>query len=134
MYFSDESKFNLFGSDGINYVRRFQGEKFNAKCTKKLLNLEVAALWYLVCFHTYVLPALIYFNVKNPIFVQDNAPCHKAKSVLNFLKEEKVQLLDWPAQSPDINPIKNLWKILMQRVMAKNPTNTKELWLKLQKN
>ena len=52
VYFSDESKFNLFGSDKINYVRWFQNEKFNAKNTKKkLLNLEVTALWYLVCFH-----------------------------------------------------------------------------------
>ena len=79
-----------------------------------------------------MLLALNYSDVKDPILPPDNVPCHKAKSVLNFLKEKKVQLLDWPAQSPDLNPIENLWKILRQRVMAKNPTNTEELWLKLQ--
>ena len=81
---------------------------------------------------SHVLPTLNYSDVKDPIFAQDNMPCHKAKSVLNFLKEKKVQLLDWPAQSIDLNPIENLWKILRQRVVAKNPTNTEELWLKLQ--
>ena len=97
-----------------------------------MLNLEVALLWYLVCFHikvsptclntqvnatihknllkSHVLPALNCSEVKGPIFVQDNAPSHKAKSVLNFLKEKKVQLLDWPAQSPDLNPIENFRK------------------------
>ena len=59
--------------------------------------------------------------------------CHATKPKhFKFLKEKKVQLLDWPAQSPDFNPIENLWKILGPRVMAKNPTNTKELWPKLQ--
>ncbi|KAA2237136.1 hypothetical protein F0L68_41710, partial [Solihabitans fulvus] len=34
--FNDESKFNLFGNDGKNYVRRFEGEALSKKCTKKL--------------------------------------------------------------------------------------------------
>ena len=37
VYFSNESKFDLFESDGINYVRQFEGEKINAKCLKKMV-------------------------------------------------------------------------------------------------
>ena len=41
------------------------------------------------------------------LFMQDNAPCHKAKHVLEFLEENHVPLMEWPAQSPDLNPIEN---------------------------
>ena len=40
--------------------------------------------------------------------------------------------MDFPAQSPDLNPIENLWKTLGDKVMARNPTNMEDLWVKLQ--
>ena len=49
-----------------------------------------------------------------------------------LFKGEKSATADWPAQSPDLYPIENLWNNLWQRVMEKNPTNTEGLWLKLQ--
>ena len=42
--------------------------------------------------------------------MQDNAPCHTAKSVKSFLARKKVQLIEWPPYSPDLNPIENLWQ------------------------
>ena len=42
--------------------------------------------------------------------MQDNAPCHTAKSVKSFLARKKVQLIEWPPYSPDLSPIENLWQ------------------------
>ena len=72
-------------------------------------------------------------NLRTPInqpavFMQDNASCHTAKSVKTFLSEEDVTVMEWLAQSPDMNPIENVWKLLNERAKEKNPRKVKELW------
>jgi transposase len=41
--------------------------------------------------------------------MQDNAPRHTAKAVKVFLRRERVQFIDWPPYSSDLNPIENIW-------------------------
>ncbi|KAJ4429776.1 hypothetical protein ANN_21980 [Periplaneta americana] len=45
------------------------------------------------------------------VFMQNGASCHKTRSVTNFLAENNVDVLAWPGNIPDANPIENLWSI-----------------------
>ena len=56
---------------------------------------------------------------------------HTVKSIKTFLSEVDVTVMEWPAQSPDMNPIENVWKLLNKRAKEKNPRNVEELWTNL---
>ena len=49
-------------------------------------------------------------------FLQDGAPCHKAKRVMALLKQQPFTVMDWPGNSPDLNPIENLWSIMKAKL------------------
>ncbi|CAG5015993.1 unnamed protein product [Parnassius apollo] len=61
---------------------------------------------------------------ENFTFMHDSAPCHKAKSVTKFLEENIIPVLPWPGNSPDMNPIENLWEITKAEI-AKEMITTK---------
>lgn len=48
--------------------------------------------------------------------MQDGAPSHTTQANKSILKKHKVRLLDWPSNSPDLNPIENAWAIVQQRL------------------
>lgn len=50
------------------------------------------------------------------VFQQDNAPIHTSGMTTEWLNANKIVTMDWPANSPDLNPIENIWKLLKDNI------------------
>ena len=62
------------------------------------------------------------------IFQQDNATWHTSKLVREWFTEEKIAVMELPAQSPNLNPIENLWDEIKAKAQEQNPRSVNELW------
>jgi len=136
--FSDESRFDLAGQVGT-LVRRPIGTRFNLRHLKNKKNRATAhvMIWgafsangftplyriqgnlnsvgYINLLKDHLLPAMGNLLPKGGLFQQDNAPIHVSKQTTTFLDNNDIQRIDWPALSPDMNPIENVWGILAKK-------------------
>jgi hypothetical protein len=137
--FSDESMFCV-SDENSQYVRRRPEEEFSEDCiTQTVKHPTKVMVWSMMSVHgtgpLYIVKNMMeqkqyqkvlerymisqfykWFPFNSGIFMHNGAPCHKAKSISNFLEEKFVEVLLWPGNSPDMNPIENLWAIVKQRL------------------
>ncbi|KAI6647097.1 hypothetical protein LOD99_8934 [Oopsacas minuta] len=151
--FSDESRFLLYTNDGRAYVRRMKGEEFSERCLQKTCKFGgggimvcgcfcwsgVGLLWkvsgnlktnsYIDILENALIPSVDLHSLHSDwTFQQDNAPYHMSKGTKQWFGEQKIEVMNWPAQSPDLNPIENLWDHISLRIQEKSPSNHSELW------
>ena len=66
-------------------------------------------------------------------FMHDNDPKHTSRLVKYWLEENNITVLKRPAQSPDLNPIENLWNDVEEHFGTVKPKNSNDLWEEIQK-
>lgn len=145
--FSDESSFCINMSTVAKKIRRKSFEnplkdQYLQKTVKHPLNLMVwgcfrnRKLGPLVIVNGYMNSAnyteilnnhLIPFIDEETYFQDDNAPCHRSKKVKQFIDDNKIKTIDWPANSPDLNPIENIWNLMKTRLKKRDVTSKKSL-------
>lgn len=147
--FSDESTFCQFGSF-TQHVRRPRFQRFNPRYTISTVKHSpkvnvwgsfsakgrsslyfvpqgktVNSALYLDILKTKLIQSMTLHRCST--FQHDSAPAHTSRLVQSWLKENKMKVLEWPGNSPDINPIENLWMLVKRKVRNYKPKNMQEL-------
>lgn len=159
---TDESKFQIFGSKRRTYVRRSAEEKMLPVCVVPTVKHGGGSIMVWGCFSSRGTGDLVRINgimkkeqykqilQRNAVpsglrligngffFQQDNDPKHSSKLCRGYLegKEAKgiLRNMVWPPQSPDLNPIELLWDELDRNVRSCCPSSQEDMWKALQES
>ena len=63
-------------------------------------------------------------SCNNGLFQDDNARTHRGRVINDFIRQQNIQRLEWPANSPDLNPLEQIWDEVERRVYRLNPPQT----------
>ena len=158
---TDESKFEQFGTKRRVYVRRRKGERYKNECLLPTLKhgggsimvcgaISAAGTGDLVKIDG-IMDKKVYHNIlvrhgvpsgsrligQGFIFQEDNDPKHASNYCRNYLRRKEasgaLKMMEWPPQSPDLNPIEQIWGVLEDKLDRSKVHSKETLWNELQK-
>ena len=161
LVWSDETKINCLGSDGRKWVWKKPGEALTERLVEKTLKFGGGSvmiwgcmLWdgpgfackidgkmdgdlYVKILDEELTQSINYYGYTKDdiIFQQDNDPKHTCKKAKEWFDDHEYNVMVWPANSPDLNPIEHLWEHLKRQLAGyeQSPKGVLELWERIEK-